>query len=267
MCVPAGCSVRRRCRINIDRPTTTLHTHQHQHTTQQETTVFCTAHCPENRYLLAASNQGRLAVWDLTSYLFPSHDQPHQHPHTYTDRPVLSPAGLGRFPRQLQPGQARLHPGALVRQGWPRLSLQVSDRAVNSIAFTPPNTTGKGGPLLVLAGDEAVFMYEWAAILALLEPDAPATGAETVAAPAPRRVLRALPAGAAKSWPYLTESNCVALGWAGGLEAYSAVRVWGLGVLFVRGGLDWMLGCIHFLHPSILHLTAYHPDNKNTHTH
>jgi WD40 repeat protein len=194
--------------------------------TKQETTVFSTVHCPDQRYLLASSNQGRLAIWDLTSYLFPSAsaasfssaalDADEQ----YVDRPVLGPRGVKPFPRQLRPGQARLHPAALVQQGWPRLSLQVSDRAVNSVEFTPASASG--APTLVLAGDAGIAVYAWQDFLTLLQRDAPASEAVTVEFPAPMARLCALPAGAARAWPYLTESNRVAL--AGPREAYSAVR-------------------------------------------
>lgn len=167
-------------------------------------------------------------MWDLTAYLFPSSSSSsYEH---YTDRPILHPGGLGAaaFPRQLQPGDARLHPQALVQKGWPRLSLQVSDRALNSIAFTSEAAKGrsKTGPSLVLAGDEGIFVYDWRTLLALLQQEAPTEGPATVPMPPPKARLCALPAGAARSWPYLTESNQVAVA-EGGKEAYSAVCVSG----------------------------------------
>ncbi len=243
----------------------------------QETTVFATAHCPDHRFLLASSNQGRLAVWDLTSYLFPSintTDGDDDDDEGYVDRPVLNPRGLRPPPRQLQPGQARLHPAALVKQGWPRLSLQVSDRAVNSIAFTSAGSGGKssssksskssssktGGPsLLVLAGDEGIVVYEWAHFLALLQQDAP-PGARTLDFPPPKARLCALPAGAARAWPYLTESNQVALAEGGGRgEAYSAVRERARVTCGWVGG--WMLFVFFSFSPAFAHRST-HPHSS-----
>lgn len=97
----------------------------------QESTIFCTVHCPENRYLLASSNQGRLAIWDLSHYLFPSKAASSW----TTDASSIDPTGphnkslrLSNFRKELQCNQVRVYPAEFLRKGYPRLSLQVSRR-------------------------------------------------------------------------------------------------------------------------------------------
>ena len=105
--------------------------HIHTNTTPpssllQESTILSTVHCPENRYLLASSNQGRLAVWDLSHYLFPSKAATSW---TTASSSQSSQAWrLNNFRKALQCNEVRVYPAELLRKGYPRLSLHVSDR-------------------------------------------------------------------------------------------------------------------------------------------
>lgn len=186
----------------------------------QESTIFHTAHCPQNRFLLASSNQGRLAIWDLSSYLFPKGPSSSlSSPSFYssTSYPIASsssyPLVLQGFQRQLHLNQARLYSAELRRKGYPCLSLQVSHHAINHILFLGQDTAQ---PLLVLAGDDGIYSWPWKTILNLLPrtcdeedgvegTDNEPCSSTTINIGPPSSILKALPSQ--KAFPFLTESN------------------------------------------------------------
>ncbi len=197
----------------------------------REATVFATAHCPANRFLLAASSTGKVCVWDLNAYLFPSSGAP---PKTPAATSLLL---QGFFCRELDTYQGRLYPASLRRQGWPCLSLRVSRRAINSLVFLGKETKS---PVLVLAGDDGIYTWPWKTVLKLLQQvsndDEEEEAEDNDATPVvslgpPSSLLKALPSQ--KAWPFLTESNQVTPATAQGAarQLYSAcgdslVRLW-----------------------------------------
>ena len=187
----------------------------------QESTIFHTAHCPRNRFLLASSNQGRLAIWDLSSYLFPKAPSSSLSSSSFcssaSNPAAASPSSctllLKGFQCQLHLNEARLFSAALRRKGYPCLSLQVSHRAINHILFLGQDSAH---PLLVLAGDDGIYTWPWTTILKLLlracdeeggeETDNdPSPSTRTIDIGPPSSLLKALPSQ--KAFPFLTESN------------------------------------------------------------
>lgn len=186
----------------------------------KEATIFHTAHCPQNRYLLASSNKGRIAIWDLSFYLFPAASAS-----LLTTCPSLSFASRASplltrgFSRHLRQYECRMFPAALRRKGFPCLSIQVSERAINHVMFLGEGSTS---PLLVLAGDDGIYVWPWAHILKLLSQaigedggmdqdctqGIPGNSCITQDLGAPSALLKALPSQ--EAWPFLTESNQVA---------------------------------------------------------
>jgi len=107
----------------------------------QEVTIFATAYCPSHRYLLASSNQGRLAIWDLSNYLNPPEGGDEDSTTTPAAPPQPPPPqrGVGAWsPPHFAKSVFSMHLGdnqgikTSVRdqqnQGLPLLSFQVSKR-------------------------------------------------------------------------------------------------------------------------------------------
>lgn len=89
----------------------------------QESSIFAIAFCPERRYMLAGTNKGRLAIWDIKPHLFPS-----KKPVQDRYEPPFTP-GCEPWRAPLSEGEAKSFPPHLVaRKGVPLVAYQVSSR-------------------------------------------------------------------------------------------------------------------------------------------